>query len=150
MNRPTGSVVRPTQRFTLTEAAVAAAGGEGFLREAGRNFMLAMYGALRNLKLYPPENAVVQTALADLVRVAEQLRASEGDVEFRVAGEFIFVNGTRLRLDLDNLSAAEVNGTEPRYHFDGRPYSYAQATRDLKAVWQKLHKDLSEIGRVHV
>src|SRR5262245_59386156 len=48
-----------------------------------------------------------------------------------------------LGLSLDNLLAREVKGTEPRYHFDGRPYPYAQATRDLKAIWQKLHSDLS-------
>ncbi len=103
MNKPTGSqsVVRPGQRFTTTQSAV---GGEGFVREAGRNLILALYGALRNLKLYPPENSVVQSALHDLVRVAEELRMVEGDLEFRVAGEFIFVNSTRLRLDLDNYT----------------------------------------------
>jgi len=79
-------------------------GGEGYVREAGRNLILALYGAMRNLKLYPPENSVVQSALGDLVRVAEELRATEGDLEFRVAGEFIFVNSTRLRLDLDNYT----------------------------------------------
>ncbi|HVZ49089.1 MAG TPA: HD domain-containing phosphohydrolase [Gemmatimonadaceae bacterium] len=100
MNRPTGSVVRPTQRFHVQGAK----GGEGFVREAGRNLMLAIYGALRNLRLYPAENAVVQTALAELVRVAEELRSAEGELDFRVAGEFIFVNATRLRLDLDNYT----------------------------------------------
>ena len=27
--------------------------------------------------------------------------------------------------------------------FDGRPYSYAEMTDDVKAIWQQLHKDLS-------
>jgi monoamine oxidase len=48
-----------------------------------------------------------------------------------------------LGLKLDNLLQAEANGTEPNYHFDGKPYSYSQATADLKQVWQKLHSDLS-------
>jgi monoamine oxidase len=48
-----------------------------------------------------------------------------------------------LGLSLDNLLAAEVNGTEPLYYFDGEPYTYAEATDDLKAIWQKLHKDVS-------
>jgi monoamine oxidase len=48
-----------------------------------------------------------------------------------------------LGLDLDNLLAGEVNGTEPFYHFDGEPYTFAEATDDLKQVWQKLHKDVS-------
>ena len=48
-----------------------------------------------------------------------------------------------LGLTLDNLLSGEVNGTEPLYYFDGRPYTYAEATDDLKGVWQKLHMDLS-------
>lgn len=102
MSRPTGSVVRPAQRFTVSQASMH--GGEGFVREAGRNLILAMYGALKNLKLYPSENPVVQGALVELARVAEEMRSTEGDLEFRVAGEFIFVNSTRLRLDLDNYT----------------------------------------------
>jgi len=49
-----------------------------------------------------------------------------------------------LRLPLDNLLAAEASGTEPLYFFNGAPYTYAQATNDMKAVWKKLHRDLSE------
>jgi monoamine oxidase len=52
----------------------------------------------------------------------------------------------RLGLQLDNLLQAEANGTEPLYHFDGQPYSYMQATEDLKAIYQKLHRDLSAAG----
>src|SRR4051794_37321710 len=48
-----------------------------------------------------------------------------------------------LGLKLDNLLAAEVNGNEPFYYFDGRPYSFTQATEDLKQIWQQLHKDVS-------
>lgn len=51
-----------------------------------------------------------------------------------------------LRLPLDNVLAAEPNGTEPLYYFDGRPYSYRQATRDIKQIWQKLHRDLVAAG----
>jgi monoamine oxidase len=49
----------------------------------------------------------------------------------------------QLGLKLDNLLAAERNGTEPSYYFDGRPYSYAEATDDLKGIWQQLHSDVS-------
>jgi monoamine oxidase len=48
-----------------------------------------------------------------------------------------------LGLNLDNLLAAEVNGTEASYYFDGQPYSFAQATDDLKAIWQQIHSDVS-------
>lgn len=104
MNRPPGAGVRPTQRFTLSQAASESRGGEGFVREAGRNLIMALYGSLRNLKMYPSENPVVQSAIVELARVAEEMRLTEGDLEFRVAGEFIFVNSTRLRLDLDNYT----------------------------------------------
>jgi monoamine oxidase len=48
-----------------------------------------------------------------------------------------------LGLGLDNLLSGEVNGTEPVYRFGGEPYTYAEATDDLKAIWQKLHSDVS-------
>jgi len=48
-----------------------------------------------------------------------------------------------LGLKLDNLLSAEANGTDPFYYFDGRPYSFAEATDDLKGIWQQLHKDVS-------
>ena len=51
-----------------------------------------------------------------------------------------------LRLPLDNLLAAEPNGTEPFYYFDGANYSYAEAVDDLKVIWQKLHRDLADAG----
>lgn len=47
-----------------------------------------------------------------------------------------------LRLETDNLLAAEPQGTVPLYWFDGAPYTYDQATNDLKAIWQQLKSDL--------
>jgi monoamine oxidase len=48
-----------------------------------------------------------------------------------------------LRLDLVNLLAAETNGTEAFHLFDGQFYSYAEATDDLKQIWQQIHSDVS-------
>ncbi len=48
-----------------------------------------------------------------------------------------------LGLPLDNLLAGEVNGTEPSYYFDGVAYSFAEATDDLKQIYQTLHGDVS-------
>jgi monoamine oxidase len=48
-----------------------------------------------------------------------------------------------LGLNLDNLLSAEAGGTEPLYYFDGTPYTFAQATDDLKQIWQQVHKDVS-------
>ena len=78
---------------------------EGQLRQGGRALLLALYTALRSLKLYPVENATVQKALDDLDVAARALLAVENDLEIRLAGEFIFVNATRLRLELDNYAS---------------------------------------------
>lgn len=51
-----------------------------------------------------------------------------------------------LRLPLDNLLRTESPGTEPCYHFGGDVYSHRDATRDLRAVWQALHRDLVAAG----
>ncbi len=47
-----------------------------------------------------------------------------------------------LGLPLDNLLSAEQNGTEPRFWFDNGPYTYTQATSDLKGIWQKIKSDV--------
>ena len=49
-----------------------------------------------------------------------------------------------LGLDLDNADRAAANGVEDLYYFDGQPYTHAQATDDIKQVWQKIHRDVSE------
>jgi len=67
--------------------------------------MIALYGALRAIKLYPVENAAVQKALEETASHARELVTSEGELEVRVSGEFIFLNATRLRLDLDNYAS---------------------------------------------
>jgi HD-GYP domain-containing protein (c-di-GMP phosphodiesterase class II) len=78
---------------------------EGQLRQGGRSLLLALYTALRSLKLYPVENATVQKALDDLHTAAKALLDIEQDVEVRIAGDFLFVNATRLRVELDNYAS---------------------------------------------
>jgi hypothetical protein len=41
-------------------------GTERLVRQAGRDFIVAFYTALRSLKLYPLENSQVQRSLDDL------------------------------------------------------------------------------------
>jgi HD-GYP domain-containing protein (c-di-GMP phosphodiesterase class II) len=48
---------------------------------------------------------VVQNSLEDLRAIVTRLLTAEREFEIRITGEFIFINGTRLRLDLDNYSA---------------------------------------------
>jgi HD-GYP domain-containing protein (c-di-GMP phosphodiesterase class II) len=78
---------------------------EPFLRRTGRSLVLAMYGALRAIRLYPVENTAVQNALEELATVARAIIDHEGDLELRVSGEFIFVNTTRLRMDLHTYAS---------------------------------------------
>ncbi len=78
---------------------------EGFLRQAGRGMLVSLYTALRSLKLYPVENATVQKALDDLLTATNGLLAREEEIEIRMAGDFLFINGTRLRLELDNYAS---------------------------------------------
>jgi HD-GYP domain-containing protein (c-di-GMP phosphodiesterase class II) len=78
---------------------------ESYIRRAGRQLIFTMYGALRAVKLYPVENAAVQKALAEVTHSTHELLAAEKELELRLSGEFIFVNQTRLRLDLDNFAS---------------------------------------------
>jgi monoamine oxidase len=48
-----------------------------------------------------------------------------------------------LGLKQDNLLQAEANGTDPLGYFDGAPYTWTQATNDLKKIWQTIHSDVS-------
>ena len=98
----TGKAPRPTLSIT---APVGEGSPDSFLRQKGRAFILMLYSALRSVKLYPAGHSTVQRALEDLVSVTKEILSSEAELELRVSGEFIFVNGTRLRLDLDNYAA---------------------------------------------
>jgi|HubBroStandDraft_6_1064221.scaffolds.fasta_scaffold16877_2 HD-GYP domain-containing protein (c-di-GMP phosphodiesterase class II) len=81
------------------------AGSDAAVRRRGRAFILSFYGALRAIKLYPVENDAVVKALEDLTSITQGLLQQEHDLEFRTGGEFIFINATRLRLDLDNYAS---------------------------------------------
>ena len=98
-----------TARAPRATTSIAAPVGEGsddsYVRQKGRAFIIALYSALRALKLYPAGHATVKRSLDDLAQVGREFIATEGDLELKVSGEFIFVNGTRLRLDLDNYAS---------------------------------------------
>jgi HD-GYP domain-containing protein (c-di-GMP phosphodiesterase class II) len=81
------------------------AASDGQLRQGGRALLLTFYTVLRSLKLYPVENATVQKALDDLEAASRALLVLETELEIRLAREFIFVNATRLRLELDNYAS---------------------------------------------
>ncbi|MBL8996067.1 MAG: HD domain-containing protein [Gemmatimonadales bacterium] len=100
---PPPGIARPSVARDTQSTATGLA--EGAVRRLGRTFVLSFYVALRNLKLYPVENAVVQKALEELAGLANELLAGDGECEFRLAGEFLFLNSTRMKLDLDNYTS---------------------------------------------
>jgi len=92
----------PGQRMSVVEAVQTT---DSYIRGAGREFLVTFYTALRSLKLYPLENAQVQKSLDDLHITAQAVLEREQEIELRVTGEFLFVNSTRLRLDLENYAS---------------------------------------------
>jgi HD-GYP domain-containing protein (c-di-GMP phosphodiesterase class II) len=88
-----------------TVASFNEMGGDSYIRRAGATFIQTFYGALRAIKLYPVENAAVQRALDEVTATALEILRHERELEFRASGEFIFINATRLRLDLDNYAS---------------------------------------------
>ena len=91
----------------LTEVGHAGpdSSSDAVVRRAGRQLIIVFYGALRAIKLYPVENAAVEKALSELTNQSRELLSSQGELEIRMAGEFIFINQTRLRLALDNFGS---------------------------------------------
>src|SRR5688500_9461488 len=76
-----------------------------YVRKRGRDFIVSLYGALRAIKLYPVEHTAVQKTLAELSDVGEEILTRERELELRLSGEFLFINGIRLRLDLTNYAS---------------------------------------------
>jgi HD-GYP domain-containing protein (c-di-GMP phosphodiesterase class II) len=101
----TGPSTRTPRATMSIMAPVGEGSGDSFVRQKGRAFILSLYAALRAVKLYPIGNVSVQKAVEDLATVTSEIVSGEHSLELRVSGEFIFVNGTRLRLDLDNYAS---------------------------------------------
>jgi len=85
--------------------AGAEPGNEAFIRASGRGILITFHSALRALKLYPVENATVQKALDELHGTVRHFVEAEQEIELRLSGDFLFLNGVRLRLELDNFAA---------------------------------------------
>ncbi len=81
------------------------AGGDAYIRRAGKALILGFYTALRAIRLYPLENAAVVRSAEELASLAGELLGREHELEIRVSGEFVFINTVRLRLDLDNYAS---------------------------------------------
>jgi HD-GYP domain-containing protein (c-di-GMP phosphodiesterase class II) len=76
-----------------------------YLRRRGRDFIVSFYGTLRAIKLYPVEHTAVARSLEELSSIANEILTREHELELRLSGEFLFINSTRLRLDLSNYAS---------------------------------------------
>ncbi|MEO7984893.1 MAG: HD domain-containing phosphohydrolase [Gemmatimonadales bacterium] len=122
----------------------SARASDGQLRHGGRTLLLALYTALRSLKLYPVENATVQKALDDLDVAGKSLLEVEADLELRLAGDFIFVNATRLRLELDNYASFSHILTMLRAFDIGGLRVHSSVTRREWQIFLSILLSLSE------
>lgn len=128
----------PGTRPGLAPAAHEAA--DGAVRAGGRALVQAFCAAMRSVRLYPEANAVVQKAAHDLQAAAAALGADDGGMELRIAGEFVFVNHTRLRLDLDNYAMVAYLIAQCRLSGTGVIRAAADATApDWLALVQALN-----------
>jgi HD-GYP domain-containing protein (c-di-GMP phosphodiesterase class II) len=91
----------PTGATTASEPGDAK---EREVQRAGRDFLFALYAAVRALKLYPLENQTVQKAVAELDTTARWLLDREEGISLRFVGEQCFLNDLRLRIDLGNYA----------------------------------------------
>lgn len=158
----------PTRRQVLRGAGVLALGAGGLASAAPATAASPVAGG--------PRIVVVGAGLAGLSAAYQLRQAGYGSTVIEAAdrvggrcwsitgyfdegqvaehgGELIDQGHTAVRqlaqtlgLTLDNLLSAEASGTEPIYWFDGALYTYAEATRDIKAIWQQLHADVSAAG----
>ena len=74
-------------------------------QQVARSFVIALHSSLRAIRLYPMENAAVRNSLVELEGYTAKVFSTFAQCELRAVGEYLFVNDTRLRLQLDNYAA---------------------------------------------
>ena len=102
----------------MTEAALVQS--ETVLQPLGRALVTGLYAAARALRFYPIENATVQNAIDELGRIFRRLLEQEGTLELRLIGDFLFINESRLRLQLSEYVSFAYVANLFRRHGIGR------------------------------
>ncbi|HEX6590172.1 MAG TPA: HD domain-containing phosphohydrolase [Longimicrobiales bacterium] len=104
--------------------------GGGAIQTFGLDLLTHLYASMQSLKLYPIENATVQQSLDELQRVVLRILKVEGVITLRLAEEFLFLNDSRLRLDLSNYAAFSFVTGLLRRHGIGSLEVMAEVQRD--------------------
>ena len=107
-----------TCAYRLKQAGVVATIYEGNTRLGGRCWSLR--GAFNEGQIAEHGGELIDQSHTEIRQLAQQLG-----------------------LNLDNLLAAEQNGTEPFYYFGGARQTFAETTDAVKQIWQAMHADLS-------
>lgn len=68
-------------------------------------YLKAFHRALRAVRLYPAENTMVKQALTTLHEATAALLSATGHCDLHCIGDYVFVNGIRLRVQLDTYAA---------------------------------------------
>ena len=82
-----------------------------------RSVLQAFHRALRGLRLYPRESTVVNAALVALDQAVAELLETTERCEIQCVGDYVFVSGTRLRIQLDTY--AEISHVAGRFRQAG-------------------------------
>lgn len=114
----------------MSQVAHGVHAGGGAIQTFGLELLTHIYASLQSLKLYPIENATVQQSLDELHRVVQKILKVEGVITLRLAEEFLFLNDSRLRLDLSNYAAFSFVTGMLRRHGIGSLEVMAQVQRD--------------------
>lgn len=101
-----------------------------------------LHGAARAVRLYPAENAAVRKVLTDLGGACDRIEEVDRQFELKRAGNDIFINDTRLRPGLDNLTAVNAVIAMMRDHGVG---TIALRARPTHRDWVELLGALRQV-----
>jgi HD-GYP domain-containing protein (c-di-GMP phosphodiesterase class II) len=95
------------RQSTRMSAAFAADRTEDALRAAGREISALLQAASRSVRLYPASNPQVTRTIDEFTTAVRLIYTADERFDLRVAGDFVFINDLRLRLERDETSAIE-------------------------------------------
>ena len=132
---PAAAAHRAAQRVIIVGAGLAGLAAAYDLRKAG--VAASVFEAAPRLG---------GRCLTDRGAFADGQIAERGGELVDTAHDVLIDLAIELGLPLDDLAAAEREGTHAAFHFDGRPYTEAEVTADLAMLWPQLARDARALG----